>query len=160
MHVDFNKSQEEVKMDVTDGNKNEIAAYEHGYLANLAVQDALIILTIYAAQLDPQQARQKDIDRIETLLEQCPLCVLEKKGIYSRIHKWVNAMQTLETLKVVETAAKTLTPNFREIAFELAVQVALQNSSLTSDKNDAIDGIAGALALAEQDAKRIMEKHT
>jgi hypothetical protein len=86
--------------------------------------------------------------------------VLEKKGIYLRIHKWVNAMQTLETLKVVETAAKTLTPNFREIAFELAVQVALQNSSLTSDKNDAIDGIAGALALAEQDAKRIMEKHT
>jgi hypothetical protein len=56
-------------------------------------------------------------------------------------------------------AAKTLTPNFREIAFELAVKVALKNNVLTREKNEALDTIAHTLAVDKEYVKRISKKY-
>ena len=148
-----------LNMDATDRNKDEFAAYEYMLLKNLAVQDALVILATYAAQLDLQQDCGEEIGRIEAILEQCPVCVLEKGGILTRIHQYLNVMKTVQPLKAVEMAAKTLTPNFREMAFELAVKVALKNNVLTREKNEALDTIAHTLAVDKEYVKRISKKY-
>lgn len=134
-------------MNLPGRNEDEFKAYEHMGLENLAVQDALVILAIYASQLNLEQDNREDLRRIEKILEQCPVCVLKKEGIFSRIHKYVNTMQTMDSVKAVEMAAKALTPNYRDVAFELATNAASQDAPLTDDKKKALDKIAAQLGV-------------
>ena len=137
-------------MDHTDGNTGEGQAYEHMYLQNLAVQDALVIIAIYASQLNLQPENREEISRIEAILEQCPVCVLEKEGIFSRIHKYVNSLQAMDPVRAVETAARTLRPNYREVAFELATRSASQDAPMKDDKKHALEVIAARLGENKQ----------
>ena len=52
-----------------------------GPFRKLMVQDAIIIITIYAAQIDPS-CSEEEVKRIEGIAERCPVCVEKEKGIF------------------------------------------------------------------------------
>ena len=120
-------------MSLADDAKKEIAAYQSAPLEDLTIQDALVIIAVYAAQIDPEDCRD-GIQRIGGVLEKCEFCVEKKEGIFSRINKFANTMQAIDPLKVVDIAAKILKPEVRETAFELSAEVAMPDKVLT-DQN-------------------------
>ena len=140
-------------MSLDDNAKIEMAAYQSGPLEDLTIQDALVIIAVYAAQIDPEDCRE-DIQRIEGVLEKCEFCVEKKKGILSRINKFANTMQAIDPLKVVEIAAKILKPELRETAFELAAEVAMPDKVLTDQKKEALDTLAAKLSVGAEFVKK------
>lgn len=143
-------------MSLADDAKKEMAAYQSGPLEDLTVQDALTIIAVYAAQIDPEDCIE-DIKRIEGVLEKCEFCVEKKEGIFSRINKFANAMQAIDPLKVVEIAATILKPELKEIAFELAAEVAMQDNVITDEKKEALDTLAACLSLDNEFVKKTIE---
>ena len=61
-------------MSLADDAKKEIAAYQSAPLEDLTVQDTLVIIAVYAAQIDPEDCRE-NIQRIGGVLEKCEFCV-------------------------------------------------------------------------------------
>jgi hypothetical protein len=132
-----------VKIDKVD---KEMAAYETRPLEDVKLQEALIIIAVYAAQLDYQNC-EADVKRIEAILERHELFVAGKKAIFSMINKFVNEMEVSGSQKALEIAADTLTPEQRDIGFELAVEVALPNGDLTAEKKKMFDVLRAQLSI-------------
>ena len=135
--------------------EKEMKAYELGPLEKLAVQDAVIIIAVYAAQIDPENS-EADIKRIEAIAERCPVCVEKKEGIFSRINNFVNAMRTLDPEDAIEAAIKILNPESRKQAFELAVEVVISGDALPDKKREILDNLVVKLSIDNQFAEKII----
>jgi hypothetical protein len=131
------------KIDEVD---KEMAAYETRPLEGIKLQEALVIIAVYAAQLDYQNC-EADVQRIEAILERHELFVARKKAIFSLINKFVNEMEVSGSQKALEIAADTLTPEQRNIGFELAVEVALPDGILTAEKKKMFDMLRAQLSI-------------
>jgi len=131
------------KIDEVD---KEMAAYETRPLEGIKLQEALVIIAVYAAQLDYQNC-EADVQRIEAILERHELFVAGKKAIFSLINKFVNEMEVSGSQKALEIAADTLTPEQRNIGFELAVEVALPDGNLTAEKKKMFDMLRAQLSI-------------
>jgi hypothetical protein len=131
------------KIDEVD---KEMAAYETRPLEGIKLQEALVIIAVYAAQLDYQNC-EADVQRIEAILERHELFVARKKAIFSLINKFVNEMEVSGSQKALEIAADTLTPEQRNIGFELAVEVALPDGNLTAEKKKMFDMLRAQLSI-------------
>ncbi|MBW1695775.1 MAG: hypothetical protein JRH18_06500 [Deltaproteobacteria bacterium] len=137
--------------------EKEMRAYEIGPLEKLAVQDAVIIIAVYAAQIDPQNS-EEDIKRIEALAEQCPLCVERKEGILSRINRFVNLLRTIDSEKAIEAVIKVLDPESRKEAFKLAAEVVISGDKPPIKKREILDKLARKLSVDNQFAEKIINK--
>ncbi|MEJ2727300.1 MAG: hypothetical protein P8185_02120 [Deltaproteobacteria bacterium] len=91
---------------------------------NLTLQDSLIAVAVYAAQIDPHDP-SKDIKRIEDLAIKNTLFKEKPEALRARINKFVNSMGTGDPLDTVKRAAKSLTPKYRKTAFKWATQLIL-----------------------------------
>jgi hypothetical protein len=146
-------------MSLSNEIKKELTAYEKGPFEELTIEDALSIIAIYAAHMDPQNC-QKDIKRIAAIAEQHPEFLKKRKGIFARINMYVNSMQAMDPRKAVEIAAEALNPKLKKTAFELAVEVAAPNKVLTDEKKPILDDIANRLSVDSEFAHRTIEKFT
>jgi hypothetical protein len=138
-------------MSLTEGHEAGTEAYQSWMLKDLTIQDAITIIAVYAAQMEPEDWT-KGIKRIETILKKCEFCVEKKKGIISRINKFTNRMRA-NPLKTVEIAAKILTPELKEVAFELAVEVAIPEKILTKKNKETLDTLATLLSIDNEFVK-------
>jgi hypothetical protein len=129
-------------IDETQVMKN---SFKHMYFDDLAVQDALVIIAIYALKIDTRLGSRENVRRIQDILAQYPVFFSAKADILKRIHKYWNAMQTAEPIKAVKMAAGTLIPNYREVAIEIATKVAAQNAIYPEESKVALDTIAAVL---------------
>jgi len=77
--------------------------FKYGPFRRLMVQDAIIIIVIFAAQID-LSCSEEETKRIEGIAERCPACVEKKKGIFSRINLFVNEMRMVGREKALEIA--------------------------------------------------------
>jgi len=121
----------------------------------LVDQDAVIIIAIYAAQIDPENS-EADIKRIEAIAERCPVCVEKKEGIFSRINLFVNTMRTVDPEQAIEAAIKVLNPQSRKAAFELAAEVVISGDALPEKKREILDKLVVKLSIDNQFAEKIM----
>ena len=145
-------------MTLSNKIKMEIAAYQKGPFEDLTIQDALTIIAVYAAQMDPGDCEQ-DVSRIEAIAESRPEFVEKRKGILARINTYVNSMQVMDHRKALEIAAHALkNPKLKKTAFELAAEVALRDKVLTNEKKATLDNIASQLSIDDQFAQRAIEK--
>ena len=79
-----------------------MAAYKSGPFEDLTVQDALTIIAVFAAQMDPEKCAD-DVRRIGAIAENHPEFVETNRNILKRINKFVNSMLAAEDQqKVVE----------------------------------------------------------
>ncbi len=120
--------------------------YKFGPFRKLVVQDAFVIVAIYAAQINPSCC-QEDIKRIAGIAERCPVCVEKKKGIFSRINLFVNEMQKLDREKAIDLAMEVLTPDLRKTAFEFATEVVVTGDSLPHQKRKILEQLVEKMSI-------------
>ncbi|MBT4364344.1 MAG: hypothetical protein HOD17_07640, partial [Desulfobacteraceae bacterium] len=133
----------------------EIDRFQYGSFRNLMVQDAIIIIVIYAAQLD-LSISEEEIKRVEGIAEGCPACVEKKKGIFSRINRFVNEMRNIEREKVLEIAMEILTPELRKTAFELAAEVIMTGNELPDQKSKILEKLVTKMSIEIQFAAKVI----
>lgn len=143
----------------TDTLHKEMAAYQAGPFDDVKIQEALTIIAVYAAQMDYQNC-EADVKRIEAILEPHDLFVARKKEIYSMINEFVNEMKVSGSQKAIEIAADALTPEQRNIGFELAVGVALPDKNLTAEKRKMLDTLKDRLSINNDFAKQAIRNKT
>ena len=126
-------------MTLSNETKKEMAAYHSGPFEDLTIQEALTIIAVYAAQMDPKKC-EDDVKRIVATAERLPEFVAKKESIFSFVNKFINSMQTIDSQKAVEIAANGLTTELRKTAFKLAAEVALPDKVLTDKKSWFLTG--------------------
>jgi hypothetical protein len=144
-------------MTIANEINKEIGAYEKGPFEDLTIEDALTIIAVYAAQMDPQDC-ENDVKRIAAIAENHPEFIKKTKGILARINTYANSMRAMDPLKAVETAADALNSEQKKTAFKLAVEVALPEKVLTAEKKAILDNIAAKLSVDREYAQQEIEK--
>ncbi len=144
-------------MTLSNETKKEMAAYQSGPFEDLTIQEALTIITVYAAQMDPKKC-QDDVKRIVATAERFPEFVAKKESIFSFVNKFINSMQAIDSQKAVEIAANGLTTEMRKTAFKLAAEVALPDKVLTDKKKSVLDSLETKLSISSEFAQKTIEK--
>ena len=144
-------------MTLSNETKNEMAAYHSGPFEDLTIQEALTIIAVYSAQMNPKKC-EDDVKRIVATAERLPEFVAKKEGITSFVNKFINSMQAIDSQKAVEIAANGLTTKLRKTAFELAAEVALPDKVLTDKKKSVLDSLETKLSISSEFAKKTIEK--
>ena len=137
--------------------KNEMAAYQSGPFEDLTIQEALTIVAVYAAQIDPKKC-EDDVKRIVVTADRFPEFVAKKESITSFVNKFINSMQAMDSQKAVEIAANGLTKELRKTAFKLAAEVALPDKVLTDNKKSVLDSLETKLSISSEFAQKTIEK--
>lgn len=136
-----------------DALEKEMAAYRTGPLEDVKIQEAMTIIAVYAAQMDYQNC-EADIKRIEAILEQHHLFVARKNEVFTLIKKFVNELEVRDPQKALEIAAEALTPEQKNIGFELAVEVALPDKKLSAAKKKMLDTLKDRLSISRDFAEQ------
>ena len=137
--------------------KSEMAAYQSGPFEDLTIQEALTIIAVYAAQMDPKKC-EDDVKRIVATAERFPEFVAKKESIFSFVNKFINSMQAMDPQKAVEIASNGLTMELRKTAFKLAAEVALPDKVLTDKKKSVLDSLETKLSISSEFAQKTIEK--
>ncbi len=136
---------------------NEIDRFEYGPFSKLVVQDAIIIIALYAAQIDPS-CSEEEIKRIEGIAERFPVCVEKTEGIFSRINLFFNEMREVDREKALEAALEVLWPELRNAAFELAAEVVMTGNQLPDQKRKILEKLVTKMFIEAQFAARIIKR--
>jgi hypothetical protein len=144
-------------MTLSNETKAEMAAYHSGPFEDLTIQEALTIIAVYAAQMDPKNCAD-DVKRIVATAERLPEFVAKKESIFSFVNKFTNSMQAIDSQKAVEIAANGLTTELRKTAFKLAAEVALPDMVLTDKKKLVLDRLETKLSISSDYAKKTIER--
>ena len=147
-------------MTISDEVKKEMNAYQKGPFDDLSVQDALTIIVVCAAQMDPDDC-EKDVRRIESIFENCPEFDEKRKEIFARINTYVNSMQAMDPQQALEIAAEVLRHSeLKKTAFELVAEAALPDRVITDEKKKTLEKIAARLYLEDEFVQHTIEKIT
>ncbi len=144
-------------MTVSYESNIEMAAYQSGPFEDLTIQEALTIIAVYAAQMDPKNC-EDDVKRIVATAERLPEFVAKKESIFSFVNKFTNSMQAIDSQKAVEIAANGLTTELRKTAFKLAAEIALPDMVLTDKKKLVLDCLETKLSISSDYAKKTIER--
>jgi hypothetical protein len=144
-------------MTLSNETKNEMAAYQSGPFEDLTIQEALTIIAVYAAQIDPKKC-EDDVKRIAATADRLPEFVAKKESITSFVNKFINSMQGMDSQKAVEIASNGLTMELRKTAFKLAAEVALPDKVLTDKKKSVLDSLETKLSISSEFAQKTIEK--
>lgn len=138
-------------------NETEYEGHKIGPNRTLTVQDAVVIIIIYATQIDPSN-NEEEIRRIEGIAENCPICVEKKEGIFSRINLFVNEIKIADREKALEAAIKVLTPEFRKEAFELVAEIIMTGDDQPNQKNKILEELVFKMSIDKQFASKVVEQ--
>ena len=142
-----------------DTQNKEMAAYQAAPFDDVKIQESLIIIAVYAAQMNFRNC-VADVKRIAAILEHHQLFVARKKEIVSLINKFVNEMEIGDPHKALAIAADALNPGQKKVGFELAVEVALPDRHLTADKKKILDILKTRLSIPNEFAERTIRDST
>jgi hypothetical protein len=114
-------------------NEWEKKIFQTGLFDNLTVQDSIIIVSIYAGQLNPQDCKE-DLDRMVAILNSDVLFKEDQSSTLRRIYKFLNSLENVNPLNAIEKAAEGLTPELRKKAFILATQISRMTQEIRTKK--------------------------
>jgi hypothetical protein len=125
---------------------------------NLSLQDALIIIAMYAIQLDPAAKDGQKVRRIAELAKEHPLFSEESGDIVARIHRVAKSTDMADLSHVVDQAVKSLTLKLRQTAFEWAAELAVDKGSLPEEKQEIVDQLRTKLYIDTHSANKIISE--
>ena len=125
---------------------------------NLSLQDALIIIAIYAAQVDPAAKDDVNIQRITDLAKNHPLFVGEPSDAAARTHRLAKSVGKRNFPEAVGQATKSLTLKLRQTAFEWAADLAVDNGILPKEKQARIEQLKIKLFIDTNVANKIVNE--
>jgi len=145
-------------MMIRDHIDEEISAYQQDPFQDLTYQDALTIIAIYAAQIDPEDCQQ-DIRRAAKIILKHPEFEGCEEGISNRFNMYVNSMQAVTPQHALDLAADVLKNlEAKRSAFELAVEVAMTGKVLAEEKRAVLETIADRLHINQDVMHRTIDK--
>lgn len=125
---------------------------------NLSLQDALTIIAMYAAQLDPAAKDDEKVRRIADLAKEHPLFSEKSADIVARIHRLAKSTDMANLLQTVDQAAKSLTLKLRRTAFEWAAELAVGSGSLSEGKQEIVEQLRTKLFIGTHSASKIINE--
>jgi hypothetical protein len=125
---------------------------------NLSLQDAIIVIAMYAAQVNMGAKNVKKARRIAGLAKKLSLFSDETDDVVARIFRLVDSPDMRDLPKAVDQAAKSLTPELRQTAYELAAELAVDNGILTADKQGIMEQIRTKLLIDAHTAGSIINE--
>jgi hypothetical protein len=149
--------KEELEMINSIGTERKNDPYKFGPFKKLGVQDAIAVIAIYAARIDPDSG-EEEIKRIKSIAEHSPVCVERKKDIFSRINLFVNEMRRVDREKALEIAIEVLTPELRKTAFELATEVVISGNALPNQKRMILENLVTKMSIETKLAAKAIER--
>jgi len=100
----------------------------------------------------------KDIDRVASLAEGHSLFQGNIEDIISKIYRLTNMLPKEDPINLVSLAAKSLTFELRETAFEWAVELLGNNEVLSKDKLEKLDQLKYILEIDSNVANKLIRK--
>ena len=125
---------------------------------NLSLQDALIIIAMYATQLDPAAKDKKKVRRIADLAKEHPLFSEKSADVVARIHRLVESSDMADLDQAVDQAVKSLTLKLRQTAFEWAAELAAGSGSLPEENQEIMEQLRTKLFIDTHSAKKIINE--
>ncbi|MEJ2163972.1 MAG: hypothetical protein P8X90_00485 [Desulfobacterales bacterium] len=125
---------------------------------NLSLQDALIIIAMYAIQLDPAAKDNQKVRRIADLAKEHPLFSEKSADIVGRIRRVAKSTDMANLSPAVDQAAKSLTLKLRQTAFEWAAELAVDSGSLPEEKQKIVEQLRTKLSIGSHSAKKIISE--
>jgi hypothetical protein len=141
-----------MKMTASDRFVKEIKAYETKLLENLTIQDALILIPVFTADIG-----QEDTQHIVALAHAHSLFPEDAETTEKRINRFANLTDAVERTKAIELATKSLTPELRETAFLWTAELMLQKSALSEEKKEILDNLRIALSIDKESAEKMLQ---
>jgi tellurite resistance protein len=123
---------------------------------NLSLQDALTIIAMYAAQLDPAAKDDEKVRRIAALAKKHPLFSEKSAAIVARIHRLAESVDIADFPQAVDQAVKSLTLKLRQTAFEWAAGLAVDNGILSNEKQELVEQLRTKLYIDTNTANKII----
>jgi hypothetical protein len=131
-------------------SKQEFKAYASDPYGELTIQDAMTLIAVQAAQLDPDDC-EKDIHRIEWVLRKLALFREPQTDTRRRVNAFVNATAFKEAGHLTARAARVLNEaGAADTAFEAALEVAVMDGALTEKSSKVLGYIASLLTVPEE----------
>jgi len=152
--LEFREELEMINSNKTERKNNP---YKFGPFKKLGVQDAIAIIAIYAARINPYCGKE-EIKRLKGIAEHSPVCVERKKDILSRINLFVNEMRVVDREEALEIAIEVLTPELRKTAFELAAEVVTAGNALPNQKKMILEKLVTKMSIETQFAAKTIER--
>ena len=107
-------------------NKDEVKTYIEDTHGVLSIQDALIILGVYAANIDPDHC-EEDVRQIVGLAQQLPEFIEiseDKKSTEKRIFLYMNRLQNpVQVKETIDQAVRVVAPDMKKRAIDWMVQI-------------------------------------
>ena len=125
---------------------------------NLSLQDALIIISMYATQLDPAAKDNKKVRRIADLAKEHPLFSEKSADVVARIHRLAESSDMADLDQAVDQAVKSLTLRLRQTAFEWAAELAAGSGSLPEENQEIMEQLRTKLFIDTHSAKKIINE--
>jgi len=146
-------------MGLVEKNLKEMDAYdENKLIKDLTVNDALILIAVCASkeQATSDADERDNIDRITALAEDHPLFSDLLDSIEPSLNKYMNMIESADTVKYVTAAAKIIKPDYKETAFSWAARILMPDGILTEDRKNILDKYSMLLNIDMKTAKRIL----
>ena len=142
-------------MECSHNYHHEIKTYENTPFELLSLQDALILITVCAANIDGECCRN-DVKRITDLAQSHPLFQEKPKVTTKRVNWFSNQMINKGFGNAVDIAVKTLTPELMETVFGWAAEIIISKNGLTEGKKSFLEKLLMKLSLDQNTAERII----
>lgn len=123
---------------------------------NLSLQDAIIVIAMYAVQMEMGAKNEEKAGRIAGLVKKHPLFSDETDDVVARIFRLADWPGMRDLPKAVDQAAKSLTLKLRQAAYELAAELAVENGNLPDDKQGLLEQIRTKLLIDAHTADSIV----
>lgn len=125
---------------------------------NLSLQDALIIIAMYASQLDHAARDDTKVRRIAALAQKHPLFSEKSADVIARIHRLAKSADTADFPQAVDQAVKSLTLKLKQTAFEWAAELAVSSGNLPKEKQDLVEQIRTKMLIDTHTANSIINE--
>ena len=125
---------------------------------NLSLQDALIIIAMYAAQVDIGAKDDEMAKRIAVLAKQHSLFSDETDDVLARISRLADSPGIQDLPHAVDRSTKSLTSKLRRTAFAWSVELAVDNGILPDEKQRRIEQLRTKLLIDAHTANGIINE--
>jgi len=148
-------------MGLSDEHTKEIEAYDESPFQDLTVNDALILITVCAANEENQVDDEK---RIAELAKKHPIFSDIEDSIYPAINRYMNMLETATDLlspatsaaNILKTAEKVFEQELKEIALAWIGKILIPDGILSAERKRIIDHYALLLNIDNTAAQQIM----
>ena len=138
--------------------QRENKAYTNDPFKKLSIQDALILVTVWAATLDSDNL-QKKTKRITDLAQREKLFQESEKTTLKRVHKYLNSLKHKKDKdSEIGLASRSLPQKYRTKAFAWATDIIVMGGEVNEDTLKPLYGLYYKLGIEEKSARDIIRK--